>query len=66
MQLIAEKEILLVIASLVVHCCAIKKNVIVALRLYDVADVQFTVKKEGLLNVCSLFKSITLGILFQI
>ena len=39
MQLIPEKEILIVVASLVVHCCAIKKNVIVASRLYDVVDV---------------------------
>ena len=39
MQLIAEKEILIVVASLV-HCCAIKNNVIVASRLYDVADVK--------------------------
>jgi len=45
-QLIAKKEILIVVASLV-HCCAIKKNVTVAWQLYDVADVQFTVKKEG-------------------
>ena len=29
MQLIVEKEILIVVASLVVHCCAGKKNVIV-------------------------------------
>jgi len=41
---IAEQEILIVCASLVVHCCAVKKNVIVASQLYDVADVQFTVK----------------------
>jgi len=27
-QLIAEKEILIVVASLAVHCCAIKKNVL--------------------------------------
>jgi len=39
---IAEQEILIVVLSLVVHCCAIKKNVIVASQLYDVADVQFT------------------------
>jgi len=39
----AEKEILRVVASLVVHCCTIKTNVIVASHLYDVADVQFTV-----------------------
>jgi len=39
-QLIVEKEIglFIVVASLVVHCCAIK-NVIVASQLYDVADV---------------------------
>ena len=47
MQLIAEKEILIVVASLAVHCCAIKKNVIVASQLYDVAYVQFTVVKKG-------------------
>jgi len=46
-QLIAEKEILIVVASLVVHCCAIKKNVIVASQLYDIADEQFTVENEG-------------------
>ena len=45
MQLIAEKEILIVVS--LVHCCAIKKNVIVASQLYDVADVQFTAEKEG-------------------
>jgi len=39
---IAEQEILIVVASLVIHCCAIKKNVIVASQLYNVADVQFT------------------------
>jgi len=50
-QLIAEKEILIAVASLVVHCCAIKKNVIVASRLYDVADVRFTVEKEGPLKL---------------
>ena len=40
---IAEQEILMVVASLVVRCCAIEKNVIVASLFYDVADVQFTV-----------------------
>jgi len=50
-QLIAKKEILIVVASLVVHCCAIKKNVIVASQLYDIADVQFTVEKEGPLEL---------------
>ena len=47
MQLIAEKEILIVVASLV-HCCAITKNVIVASQLYHVADVQFTIEKDTL------------------
>jgi len=42
---IAQKEILIVVASLV-HCSAIKKNVIGASQLYDVADIQFTVEKE--------------------
>jgi len=65
-QLIAEKEILIVVASLVVHCCAIKKNFIVASLLYDVADVQFTVEKEGPLELLQFIKSITLGTLFQI
>jgi len=37
------KEILVAVASLVVHCCAVKENVIVVSQLYDVADVQFTV-----------------------
>jgi len=40
---IAEQEILIVAASLV-HCCAIKKNVIVASQFYDVAVVLFTVE----------------------
>ena len=46
MQLIAEKEILIVVASHVGHCCAIKKNVIVASQLYDIADEQFTHSRE--------------------
>ena len=41
---IAEQEILIACASLVVHCCAVKKNVIVASQLYGVTGVQFTVK----------------------
>jgi len=40
----AEQEILIVCASLVVHCCAVKKNVIVASQSNDAADVQFTVE----------------------
>jgi len=49
-QLIAEKETLIVVASLVVHC-AIKKIVIVASQLYDVAGELFTVVKEGPLEL---------------
>jgi len=56
---------LTVVTSLVVHCCAVKK-VITASQLYDIADVQFTVEKECPPNFRSLFKSITLGNLFQI
>ena len=40
---IPEQEIWIVVASLVLHCCAIKKNVIVASQLYGVADIKFTV-----------------------
>ena len=62
MHLIAEKEILIVVASLVVHCCAFTKNVIVASRLYDVADVQFTVlEKEGLLKLLQFIQKYDLG-----
>jgi len=43
-QLITEKEILIVVVSLVVHCFAIKKNFVVASQLYDVADEQLTVE----------------------
>ena len=50
MQLIAEKEILIVVASLVVQCYAIEK-VFVGTQLYDVADVQFTVGKKGPLEL---------------
>jgi len=40
---IAKQEILRVVASL--HCCAIKKNIIVASQLHDVAE--FTVLYIG-------------------
>jgi len=43
-SLIAKKEILIVVASLVVHCCAVKKNGIVGSQSYGVADVQFAVE----------------------
>jgi len=39
---IVEQEMLAVVASLVVHCCAVKKKVIVASQFYNVADVQLT------------------------
>jgi len=64
-HLLAEKETLIVVASLV-HCCAVKKNVIVASQLHGFADVQLTVEKKGPLHFCSLFKSRNLGTLFQI
>jgi len=60
-QLIPEKEILIAVASLVVHCCAIKKNVIVTPQLYDVADVQFTVEKEGPLELSQFIQKYNLG-----
>jgi len=46
---------------LVVHCCATKKNVIVASQLYDVADVQFTVEKEGPVELSQLIQKYNLG-----
>ena len=58
MQLIVEKEILIVVASLVVHCCAIKKGVIVASQFYNVADVQFTIEKEGLLGTFAVYSNV--------
>jgi len=50
------------VASLGVHCCAIKKNVIVASQLYDVADVQFTVEKEGPLKRLQFIQKYNRGI----
>ena len=41
---LAEKEILIVVASLTVHCCAVKKYVIVASYLYDLANLQCTIE----------------------
>jgi len=60
-QLIAEEILIIVVASLVVHCCAVKKNVIVASQLYDVADVPFTVEKEGSLEVLQFSQKYYLG-----
>jgi len=61
-QLIAQKEILIVFASLVVHCCAFTMNVIVASRLYDVANVQFAVlEKEDLLTLLQFIQKYNLG-----
>jgi len=39
---------LIVVASIVVHCWAIKKNVIVTSPLYNVASVQFIVAQRVL------------------
>ena len=61
MQLRAEKEIWIVVASIVVHCCAVKKNVIVASQLYDVDDVQFTVENEGPLELLQFIQKYSLG-----
>jgi len=52
---------LIVVASLVVHCCVIRKNVIVASQLHHVADVQFTVEKEGPLEVLQFIQKYNLG-----
>ena len=46
---------------LVVHCCAIKKNVIVESQSYDVADVQFTVVKECPLELLQFIQKYNLG-----
>ena len=51
---------MIVVASLVVHCCA-AKNVIVASQSYDVADVQFTVEKEGPLEFFQFIQKYNLG-----
>jgi len=55
----SRKRKLIVVALLVVHCCAIKKNVIVASQLYDVADVQFTA--EGPLELLQFIQKYNLG-----
>jgi len=57
-QLIAEKEILIVVS--LVHCCAIK-NVVVASQLYDVADIQFTVEKKCPLKLLNFIQKYNLG-----
>ena len=61
MQLTAEKEILIVVAWLVVHCCTIKKNVIVASPLHNVTDLQFTIEKEGPLEFLQFIQKYNLG-----
>ena len=60
-QLIAEKEMLIVVASLVVQCCAFKKNVVVASRLNVVADVQFTAVKKGPLELLQFIQKYNHG-----
>jgi len=43
-----EQEILLIVASLVAHCCAIKKNVIVASQLAYTTLLMCTSQWSGL------------------
>ena len=43
----------------VVHCYAIKNNIIVASQLDDVADVQFTVEKQGPAQILQFIKKYT-------
>jgi len=50
---------LIVVASLV-HCCAVK-NVITESQLYDIADVQFRVKKEGPFEHLQFIQKYNLG-----
>ena len=52
---------IIVVASHVVHCCAVKKNAIVSSQLYDVADVQFTADKEGYLELLQFIQKCNLG-----
>ena len=68
MQLIAEKEISTVVASLVVHCCAIKRNVIVASQLHHVAmySSQYSRGRRPLELLQFVQKYINLGTLFHI
>jgi len=47
--------------SCCVDCCAIEKNIIVASQLYDVADVQFTVEKEGPFELLQFIQKYNLG-----
>ena len=47
----------IIVASLVLHCCAVKKNGIFTSQLHDVADVQFTVEKEGTLELLQFIQS---------
>jgi len=59
---IAEQE--LIVGASLVHCCAAKKNVIVASQLYDVADVQFEV--DSTKSRLSLRPSHRLELLFNL
>jgi len=57
----SRKRKLIVVASLVVHCCAVEKNAIVASELYDVADAQFTVEKESPLELLQFIQKYNVG-----
>ena len=62
----SRKRKLIVVASLVVHCCAIKMSFLLhhSCTMWPMHSSQQ--KKKAPLNFCSSFKSITLGTLFQI
>jgi len=60
-QLIAEKEIFMSCCVTCCSLCAIKKNVIVASQIYDVADVQFTVEKEGPVELLQFIQKYNFG-----
>jgi len=53
-----KRNIDIIVASLV-HCCAIKKKVIFTSQLHDVADVQFTVEKEGTLETFAVYSKVS-------
>jgi len=53
-----KRNIDIVVASLVVHCCAVKKNVIFTSQLHDVADVQFTAEKERTLEFFAVYSKV--------
>jgi len=65
-QLIAGKKVLIVFASLVVHCCAIKERYCCITVIRCGRSTVHSIERRPPLKFCSLFKRITLGTLFQI